>query len=674
MMRRRLIILGITLVVLIGILFFVAKQNRSKLVPEATHTNEVKLFEVPFSQKGLDWNHDGEQDRLSIIMTEGVLVADSNPGPFEGEYYVGEFVAELTDLNGKVLQRLDLAPTFGEELRFRKGSFELVIDDYNGDNNPDFTIGQYASSNGNVYNIYTIRPDGIFMIGKDIFSTSSDYSIPLSKASPKSFLTRYYDNTGGSLIEATYQWDGDTFKKIAENRVEEIDPKELSLTITPNEYGFQLNFSNGYYVNERERVASGNTLAVPFTHIEDTGQNQALLRRVIGIIDLQDQKIVSTNVITDTNLSNSYDVSSALEVFGLLDEDKIVYSNVLNKAGSQTFNIEALNLRTSEIETLVVGAPTITNEIDSFALNWYSSLSKKLVFNKYHDGDIEVINLKTLSLEKFRNKYKHSWPTFKTAPSPDGSMFWYENKKLELIDLQENIIAQVPYPKGMINYPIWEWSKDSQYSALYYTSDNNPKHIMSSEEMIIIAPQGIRLFNKEGKEVASLKSDAKKDEYVDIAGWLPEYNSVLLRYFHLDRENGQKQDFAIADSAFKLYDIKQRRFFQLKTVQEPTDNTSPVLVESAIGSINGFLLDLNKRQIWEAPNSAYVIRSDQGVIYTISNDDVNRQSQISRIDVTNSKWDEKKLPFAIFSPKYVGQHWIMYEGYKFIDLAKLFQE
>ncbi len=39
-------------------------------------------------------------------------------------------------------------------------SFEIQFDDYNSDEDIDFTIGQYATSNGRDYKLFTIRKDG----------------------------------------------------------------------------------------------------------------------------------------------------------------------------------------------------------------------------------------------------------------------------------------------------------------------------------------------------------------------------------------------------------------------------------------------------------------------------------------------------------------------------------
>ncbi len=679
MSRRRWIWVGSILFVAF-ILLFVSKDKPFQKVPKVMKPEDSLLHEVPIAQKGLDWNNDGKQEKLSIVMTEGELRVDRNPGPFEGEFYVGKFAAELSDSNGKVLQRFDLTSTFQQELSFRKGTFELALDDYNDDNYWDFTIGQYASSNGYVYNLYTVRLDGISIVGNEIFTAASDYSIYFLKDSPISFLNRYYDNSRG-MIEAAYEWDGDVFKKKGEISVEEKQSEELRkalrLTVTLNDYGFNLLYNDSYYMNFEEIIDEGDKLAIPFIFSEGP-DNSTSLRRVIGLLDVESLNSLSSTVITDTTVHNYYNVSSALQVFGLLNDNQIVYSNVTNSDGAQVYRIDTLDLSTSKIETIIMGAPSVSGEQDRFARNWFSPELKRLVFNKYHEGSLEVIDLKERSLKKFHNKYQHPWPFFMTVPSPDGTIFWHEGHTFQLIDLEENVLASVPYPAGMIDYPTWIWSEDSRYSAFYYTFDDNRKHVIDSVEIDNIAPQGIRIFSREGKEVANVKSDPRTDEYVEIAGWLPERNSVLLRYFHLDRKPGRNENFPILNSTYKLYDLGKRTFTGLKTVKEVSELDEPHLIASAIPYMHHFMADLGSKFIWEAPYQSplqdYPIVSPSDVLYIIRNDEEKAQAEIARFDKANHSWEKRTLPFNLHSPRFVGENWLMGGELVFVDLRKLFTE
>lgn len=84
---------------------------------------------------------------------------------------------------------MDLNPTFGSEplIFVQNRDFDISFEGYNNDGFPDFSIGQYFSSNGSTYNLYSLMPDGINVIHKDLFTADSNYSIHYEKAGNTSF-------------------------------------------------------------------------------------------------------------------------------------------------------------------------------------------------------------------------------------------------------------------------------------------------------------------------------------------------------------------------------------------------------------------------------------------------------------------------------------------------------
>lgn len=187
---------------------------------DATAEDSSLLTDVTISESAVDWDKDGKMEKLLIKMTEGKLVNYPDPGPIEGDCYVGQFAVVLVDEAGNVLQSHDLGMDFEgnrSDLTFRKDQlpFDIPFDDYNGDGNLDFTIGQYATSDGNIFNIYTIQPEGISRIGGPIFTSDKDgyYSTRYVKKPPSSLLNRYYDNSRGETFESTFEWINDAFVK-----------------------------------------------------------------------------------------------------------------------------------------------------------------------------------------------------------------------------------------------------------------------------------------------------------------------------------------------------------------------------------------------------------------------------------------------------------------------------
>lgn len=159
------------------------------------------------------------REYLSVQLVKGSYSEDWNPSPLMGRIWTGDFEFVLSDENGNVIQRKPLNDFYQEKLMFNS-FFDIKFGDYNGDGDIDFTIGQYGSSNGNVYKIFTLSKDGqireLKIKGQNELAISGGdgrYSTKLIKSGSQSFQKKYYDNAKGKTIEDTYKWDGQEFMK-----------------------------------------------------------------------------------------------------------------------------------------------------------------------------------------------------------------------------------------------------------------------------------------------------------------------------------------------------------------------------------------------------------------------------------------------------------------------------
>lgn len=159
----------------------------------------------------------GMQQFLRVRMVKGQYSEDWNPGAFMGPLWEGEFVIELSDEFGTIIAKTDLSQFYKEPLIFQS-AFDLQFDDYNQDGDLDFTLGQYSSSNGNEYKIFTLKKDGsveeLSVKGYPalFISMPTDcYSTKLTKEDGAAFSRQYYDNTKGKLVKDIFQWDGTQF-------------------------------------------------------------------------------------------------------------------------------------------------------------------------------------------------------------------------------------------------------------------------------------------------------------------------------------------------------------------------------------------------------------------------------------------------------------------------------
>jgi hypothetical protein len=206
----------------------------------------------------------GTKQTISIWMVEGKEINDSEPGPFQGTFLNGSFEVVATDQEGKELARFGLNEAFdGGELRFRKEPpFKLLFDDYNEDGQPDFTVGQWGGSNGNIYTLITIGSNGFRVLEKSIYSADHQPSIRYRKLAGKAFLNKYYDQIIGADMDVIHRWkDGAFYKDIP---IKSKEPGAAVLFLIPLHFGYALGDllfrMFGFSPSPYSRV----TLAMPF--------------------------------------------------------------------------------------------------------------------------------------------------------------------------------------------------------------------------------------------------------------------------------------------------------------------------------------------------------------------------------------------------------------------------
>ncbi|KUO75496.1 MAG: hypothetical protein APF77_22545 [Clostridia bacterium BRH_c25] len=185
-------------------------NNGMRLKKKPGNTGDI------LSENTIDYNKDSVYEKVVVKMTEGKQYEETAAGPFQGWNWQGKFVLQLIDDKRKAISELDLNKAFkSEELIFNR-VFLIQADDYNNDGNTDFAIGQYGSSNGNFYRLFTINNNGIELLPVKtgaIFSSwgNSRYTIAFEKFSKSGFLNSYYDNSKGKIIKQYFVWDGSQF-------------------------------------------------------------------------------------------------------------------------------------------------------------------------------------------------------------------------------------------------------------------------------------------------------------------------------------------------------------------------------------------------------------------------------------------------------------------------------
>lgn len=160
----------------------------------------------------------GSPQFLNLQLFDGRYTEDwTTPSPDAGRSWSGQFQLTVTGEQGEILNSYALSEQFEEELSFGD-LFQIQFGDYNSDGNPDFTIGQYGSSNGSFYKLFTLNKDNsieelhITGISALFISSPERYSVKLEEIDG-GFSASHYDNTLGKQVDNTYLWNGSAFQQ-----------------------------------------------------------------------------------------------------------------------------------------------------------------------------------------------------------------------------------------------------------------------------------------------------------------------------------------------------------------------------------------------------------------------------------------------------------------------------
>lgn len=170
------------------------------------------------SETPIGTDNDLKNWKMVVKMKKGRYYEDKNPGPFSGWRWEGNFLLELADDKDEVISQFSLDKAFGGSDLIFNSKFSIQFDDYNNDGLPDFTIGQYASSDGYEYRMFTIDKDKKITLvpfkgNGVIFCDNSGYSARFEKTDKVTFKVNYYDNSAGKRLTCSYLWDNNEFVK-----------------------------------------------------------------------------------------------------------------------------------------------------------------------------------------------------------------------------------------------------------------------------------------------------------------------------------------------------------------------------------------------------------------------------------------------------------------------------
>jgi len=139
-------------------------------------------------------------------------VSNRSVGPFEGGNWTGHFQLREIGPFGRTVSVLTLSP---RQYTLFTHKFSFSFSDYNGDTYPDFALGQYAGSDNNQYQIFSVERDGLRELpisSRVVFGPpNAGYSPRFTKVGPKAFASVTYDNSRASWVTETMAWTDGAF-------------------------------------------------------------------------------------------------------------------------------------------------------------------------------------------------------------------------------------------------------------------------------------------------------------------------------------------------------------------------------------------------------------------------------------------------------------------------------
>ncbi|HHW31498.1 MAG TPA: hypothetical protein GXX20_07495 [Clostridiaceae bacterium] len=167
------------------------------------------------SYNNLDFNGDSRIEKLLIYMADGKYQVTDDSGSQTAWNWEGQFSLQLFDSRDNLISTLNINKALNISKMNFNGKFTLEFDDYNGDGNYDFSLGQFSSNNMFYYYLFTIKSNGIIeLLPVEVGSIPSyyeGYSRKFEKYGNKGFKTVYFNSFSGNNVEVTYEWQDNKF-------------------------------------------------------------------------------------------------------------------------------------------------------------------------------------------------------------------------------------------------------------------------------------------------------------------------------------------------------------------------------------------------------------------------------------------------------------------------------
>ena len=390
----------------------------------------------------------------------------------------------------------------------------------------------------------------------------------------------------------------------------------LAATLNQTDNGYTLNIGEAYnpfiqltlHRNSQDYVA----------HVirrTDEQENWTLYRQDLAVV-YPDRGEVHIYPLTNAYITDMYSIDSLGYAGDYKDDLHLVFPLAIGDEPGQasTYQIVSMDVRTGEREVLFDRQPESVQP-NFFSNSWvaYNGNGARFAVNS-NEGGLSVYDLEKQTGGKLNGEFRNPWPIFALYPSPDGNLFWYGTEAtLHLFDLEGKGLASFSRTEGYDQYPPIKWSVDGEYAVYPYTFEQSEDTIIHDEgEWFEMAPQGIRVFDRYGKEIRDLRVAKGSKRHMEIAGWFPANGLAVLHEYELDRSEGAAP--RKARSVYTMLDVQTGVKTALKQVpieqlKRPFAMKNPSFRYPAAGEL--ILVDPDTKQFWIGDRPAQLFDYDE---------------------------------------------------------------
>ncbi|MFE6797668.1 TolB family protein [Paenibacillus chitinolyticus] len=340
----------------------------------------------------------------------------------------------------------------------------------------------------------------------------------------------------------------------------------------------------------------------------------------------------------DLQMGDTYSTDTLAMGYCFRDDSHVVMIQPVGKTGGAGigYRIVSLDVGSGRLRELAANVPPDLSP-DFLASGWLNSDGSKLYLNSYRGGKLWIADLAGGGVKALDGTFSHTWPVFRLFKSPDGERFWYEKDGYRLYDGKGVKLADLPADTGLHSNPAFKWSPESRYAAYEYTFTNSDENVIGGEDHKVIAPQGIKIFGRDGKPVWSTDaSELKHGDRLELRGWIGGSGESLGSALSAGSTANAERSSSPSAAVLRSYTVERA------ADREPRKTDSVYhLVQPATGKLTKLseakLAELHNPQPVLGESGALMLVDAGSALYTLVGDETNSGRTVKLLSASEPK-------------------------------------